>query len=117
MNFFTLVMILAVLVGSLLAHRFGPYYWDYWKMKEITKTTALHWKVYSRKAAEEKLVYMLSEKEFGDNYIGPDFCGFSETSKTRTVWCSWEVEVNYPFSDHIRTLSFATEHAARMDGR
>ena len=33
-------LILVALLGASVAfvYRFGPYYWDFWQMKEVTKT-------------------------------------------------------------------------------
>ena len=115
-NFIAVVLIVAAIAAITFIYRFGPYYWDYWKMKEITKTTALQWKVYSKKAAEEKLRHMVSPSEFGDDYIEADLCHFEDGGKRLTVWCAWEVDVYYPFSENIKTLSFSTEHTESMDG-
>ena len=99
----------------MLVERFGPYYWDYWKMKEVTKTAALQWKVYSRKAAEEKLRSMLDDKDISQ-YIEPSYCQFEDRLNAVAVYCSWEVDVYYPFSENYRTLDFSTEHVVSMDG-
>jgi hypothetical protein len=114
-NMFAVAMLVVFAAGALLVERFGPYYWDYWKMKEVTKTAALHWKVFSRKAAEEKLRSMLDDKEISE-YIEPSYCIFEDGLKRGTVYCSWEVDVFYPFSDSYRTLDFHTEHTVQMDG-
>ena len=110
------VLIIAAVVAVIFVNRFGPYYWDYWKMKEVTKTVALHWKVYSKKAAVEKLDHMMSLDEFGDDYIEPGFCSWEELKSDLRVSCYWEVDVEYPFSDKIRTLVFTTEHTESVDG-
>ena len=44
-SWFTLLLIGLLAGGTMLTHRFGPYYWDYWQMKEITKSTARTWKM------------------------------------------------------------------------
>jgi hypothetical protein len=111
-----LVLIIATIVGFIFVNRFGPYYWDYWKMKEVTKTTALQWRVYSKKAAVEKLQHMLSLGEFGDDYIDPAFCSLEDLKSSLRVSCYWEVDVEYPFSDRVRTLVFTTEHIETLDG-
>ena len=114
-NMFAVAMILTMALGALLTDRFGPYYWDYWKMKEVTKTAALHWKVFSKKAAIEKLRSMLEDKEISE-YIEPSYCQFEDRLKGGVVSCSWEVDVYYPFSEKYRTLEFFTEHVVEMDG-
>lgn len=115
-NPLTMLIILAAFAAVVFVQRFGPYYWDYWKMKEVTKTAALHWKVYSKKAAVEKMDHMLSPGEFGDNYIEPGFCSWEDLSSSVRVSCYWEVDVEYPFSDKIKTLAFTTEHIESLDG-
>jgi len=114
-NMIAVVLLLVLASGILLLERFGPYYWDYWKMKEVTKTAALHWKVFSRKAAEEKLRLMLDDKDISE-YIEPSYCKFQDKLKRATVFCSWEVDVYYPFSENFRTLDFYTEYTVEMDG-
>jgi len=115
-NPLAIILILAAITAVIFVNRFGPYYWDYWKMKEVTKTAALHWKVYSKKAAVEKLDHMLTLDEFGDDYIDPEFCSWEDLKSSLRVSCYWEVDVEYPFSDKIKTLVFVTEHVESMDG-
>ena len=115
-NALAFILIVGTIVGLIFAQRFGPYYWDYWKMKEITKTTALQWKVYSKKAAVDKMQHMLSLRQFGDDYIDPTFCNLEDLKNRLRVSCYWEVDVEYPFSDKVRTLAFATEHIESLDG-
>ena len=40
-------LILVVLLGASVSFviNFGPYYWDFWQMKEVTKTTVRTWKI------------------------------------------------------------------------
>ncbi len=69
-NLFTLFLVL--LFGSIitLVFRFGPYYWDFWQMKEITKTAVRTWKIVGRQAGEDKLVTMIDDKGLAE-YIDP----------------------------------------------
>jgi hypothetical protein len=115
-NGLAVVLILGAFVAMVFVQRFGPYYWDYWKMKEVTKTAALHWKVYSQKAAVEKLEHMMSAKQFGDDYIEPGFCSWEDFKSEVRVSCYWEVDVEYPFSDKVHTLVFTTEHVESITG-
>ena len=114
-SLFSLFLILILVAGVMLVHRFGPYYWDFWQMKEITKTTVRTWKIVGRQAGEDKLVAMIDDKGLAE-YIDPAFCDFIDTRNTIRVHCSWEVDVYYPFSENIRTLAFRTEHEEDMDG-
>jgi hypothetical protein len=114
-SLFTLLLFLGIGVGVVGTNRFGPYYWDYWQMKEITKSTARTWRVLGRKAADEKLSTMIEDRGLSD-YIDPSFCDIHEVASGYRVQCSWEVDVYYPFSDTIRVLSFETEYIAHMDG-
>ena len=110
----TVIVLLAFAAGVVGTQRFGPYYWDYWQMKEITKTTARTWRILGRQTALDKLRTMIDDRGMAD-YIDPSFCDLSEVRGGFRVECSWEVDVYYPFSESIRTLSFATEHFAQMD--
>jgi hypothetical protein len=114
-SLFTLLLLIGIAAGIAGTHRFGPYYWDYWQMKEITKSTARTWRVLGRNAADEKLATMIEDRNLSD-YIDPSFCDLHEVGSGFRVQCSWEVDVYYPFSESIRTLSFATEYVAHMDG-
>ena len=111
---FTLILFVVLGISVIFVQRFGPYYWDFWQMKEITKTTARTWKILGRQLADEKLAYMMEERGLSD-YIDPSFCDLTNSINGRRVHCSWEVDVYYPFSDTIRTLSFETEHVTGMD--
>ncbi len=113
-SFFSLFLILILVGGVLLVQRFGPYYWDFWQMKEITKTTARTWKMFGRQEAESKLETMIEDRDLLD-YVDPTFCDLIEQNKGVRVHCSWEVDVYYPFSEKIRTLAFRTEHFESMD--
>lgn len=111
---FSLLLIL-IIVGSVVAvQRFGPYYWDYWQMKEITKTTARTWKVLGRQLADDKLAWMIEDRGLSD-YLDPSFCDMIDKSGGVGVRCSWEVDVYYPFSEKIKTFEFRTEHFESMD--
>ena len=116
-GFKPLTLILVFIIGSAitLVFRFGPYYWDYWQMKEITKTAVRTWKIVGRQAGEDKLVTMIDDKGLAE-YIDPAFCDFHEAQRSIRVQCSWEVDVYYPLSENIRTLAFWTEHEEDMDG-
>ena len=59
---------------------------------------------------------MLTLDEFGDDYIDPEFCSWGDLKSSLRVSCYWEVDVEYPFSDKIKTLVFVTEHVESMDG-
>ena len=111
----TLIVGLLVAATTVMVFRFGPYYWDYWQMKEITKSTVRTWKIVGRQAGEDKLVSMIDDKGLAE-YIDPAFCDFVDTRSAIRVHCSWEVDVYYPFSESIRTLAFRTEHEEDMDG-
>ena len=113
-SFFSLFLIVILAVGVLLVHRFGPYYWDFWQMKEITKTTARTWKMFGRQEAEGKLATLIEDRGLVD-YLDPTFCDLITQNKGVRVHCSWEVDVYYPFSENIRTLAFETEHFESMD--
>ena len=113
-SLFSLILLLVIAAGIVGTKRFGPYYWDYWQMKEITKTTARTWRILGMQAATEKLGVMLQDRGLSD-YIDASFCDLSEFRDGYRVACSWEVDVYYPFSETIRTLSFSTEHVAQMD--
>ena len=108
-SWFTLLMIVLMVGGTMLVYRFGPYYWDYWQMKEVTKSTARTWKMFGRQAGLEKLNALIEEKNLSD-YLDSAFCDLIEHHDGVRVQCSWEVDVYYPFSDSYRTLSFRTEH-------
>jgi hypothetical protein len=113
-NLFTVVLVLAVAAGIVGTKRFGPYYWDYWQMKEITKSTARTWRVLGRQAADDKLATMIEDRGLAD-YIDPAFCDLKELNDGLRVQCSWVVDVYYPFSETIRSMSFETEYVAHMD--
>lgn len=113
-SFFSLFLILILIAGVSLVHRFGPYYWDFWQMKEITKTTARTWKMFGIKDAEAKLGTLIEDRGLVD-YLDPTFCDLIDQNKGVRVQCSWEVDVYYPFSEKIRTLAFQTEHFESMD--
>ena len=113
-SFFTLFLILVFASGVVLVQRFGPYYWDFWQMKEITKTTARTWKMFGRQEADAKLATMIEDRDLLD-YLDPTFCDLIDQNQGVRVHCSWEVDVYYPFSEKIRTLAFETEHFESMD--
>jgi hypothetical protein len=111
---FSLLLILTI-VGSVVAvQRFGPYYWDYCQMKEITNTTARTWKILGRQLADDKLAWMIEDRGLSD-YLDSSFCDMIDKSSGVRVQCSWEVDVYYPFSEQIKTLEFRTEHFESMD--
>ena len=114
-SLFLIFVLLLMAAAVMMVRRFGPYYWDYWKMKEVTKTAALHWKMFGRPAGEEKLVGLLEDKEISD-YIEPGYCEFVDRGDEKNVYCSWEVDVYYPFSEEYRTLSFETDAISTVDG-
>ena len=83
-NMFAVLLVLAIAAGCMLVERFGPCYWDYWKMKEVAKTAALHWKMFGKKAGEEKLVGMLDAKDISD-YIEPSYCELVNRGEEKSV--------------------------------
>jgi hypothetical protein len=113
-SLFSVVLILVIASAVMMVQRFGPYYWDFWQMKEITKTTARTWKVLGRQVADDKLANMIEDRGLVE-YLDPSFCDMVDQNKGVRVHCSWEVDVYYPFSETIKTLEFRTEHFESMD--
>jgi hypothetical protein len=113
-SLFSVILILLIAGTVLMVHRFGPYYWDFWQMKEITKTTARTWKVMGRQTADDKLASMIDDRGLVE-YLDPSFCDMVDQTRGVRVHCSWEVDVYYPFSETIKTLEFRTEHFESMD--
>lgn len=95
--------IAAVVYGVWL---FGPYYWDYLKMKQIAKTAVLDWHAFdSERHARSRYMTELKARHIPD-YIDPEACSFEEESGLRIVECDYSVDVYYPFTDYYKTLHF-----------
>jgi hypothetical protein len=103
------VFFLCFVAGAVVAYTFSPYYWDYLKMQEVTKSAVLEWDAWdSKPRAVTRLADELERREIPD-YILDEDCEFiEEANQTYTVRCAWAVDVYYPFTDKFRTLSFET---------
>ncbi len=113
-SLFSFVLILLIAGTVVMSQRFFPYYWDFWQMKEITKTTARTWKILGRQVADDKLATMIEDRGLSE-YLDSSFCDMVDRSRGVYVHCSWEVDVYYPFSEKIKTLAFQTEHFQSLD--
>lgn len=102
------ILLFALLAGGALwAYLFSPYYIVYFKMKEITKSVMLDWVGLNEGKARRRLGEEFRRQDIPD-YIETTFCDLKTVGNTKSVTCSWEVDVYYPFTDYYKTLSFET---------
>lgn len=85
---------LVVLVGG--GALFGPYYWDYLTVKEITRSTALTYlETELFKKAEEELHYQVQQRELPDYFDPTTMCVLNEDRKKRfVIRCEWAAYVD-----------------------
>ena len=97
-------VIAAALGGAAL---FGPYYWDYLVVKEITRTVALTWEATGlHHKAEMKLDEEATNRELPDYIDYKSACTLAESGRMKVVNCAWVAHVYYPFTDYYKTLDF-----------
>ena len=108
-----ILMFLVAIVAALWGYLFMPYYLVYFKMKEITKSVMLDWVGLNEGKARRRLGEEFRRQEIPP-YIELDFCELKTEGQERSVVCSWEVDVYYPFTDYYKTLEF--EAWAMHDG-
>ena len=114
-NLIGLMITVVLAVGGLLAYLFAPYHLDYMNMKEVVSSASLAWYANDAKSSgERKLEEQLRGKEI-DYITRKDNCSFEEAAGMFTTYCSWEVDVYYPFTDFYKTIWY--EVTAECDDR
>jgi hypothetical protein len=102
-------LLLGLVAAAVLAWTFLPYYWDYMKMQEVTKSAVLEWDAWDeRRRAEDKLADLLDRRSIPDYILAEDCQFLEEPDQIYTVRCAWKVDVYYPFTQKFKTLSFET---------
>jgi len=113
-NILTILLLLIVVAAGEAAWLFGPYYWDYQVMKEITKSSAREWDALGEMKARAKLSHLLAKRGL-DDYITERECNFEERGAVKVIDCRWVVDVYYPFTRYYKTLDFSLN--TQIDGR
>lgn len=104
-NVIGVILILALLIGLVFLHTFGPYYWDDISMGEVVKNTALSCQDRDEQAGHVRLTQELAAHEI-PTYIEERDCSINRRGEDCTVRCAWTVAVSWPFTDIQRELSF-----------
>lgn len=104
-NIVSLFFLVAILGSALWGYLFMPYYLVYFRMKEITKSVMLDWVGLNEGKARRRLGEEFRRQEIPD-YVPMDLCELKTEGQERSVTCTWEVDVYYPFTDYYKTLSF-----------
>ncbi len=107
-NIVGILIVLALIVGALFLHAFGPYYWDAVNMKEVVQNTAITYQDRGKGKAGERLTQELYQRDIPD-YIRERDCKFSSRGEIFTVRCEWQAEVAWPFTSITRVMSFDIE--------
>jgi len=115
-NILSLLLLLALVAGGGACWLFGPYYWDFEVMKEITKSSAREWSALGELKGRAELTHLLAKREL-DDYITERDCTFEERGSMKIIDCRWVVEVPYPYTSHTQVLDFSltTQIDARGD--
>ena len=102
----SLLLLLLLGAGGLWAWTFGPYYWDFMKLKEINRLVAREWSALGEAKARAMLDSELGKSAMAD-YVYPQDCQFTKVSPNlMRLHCAYSVDVQYPFVERYRTLSF-----------
>jgi hypothetical protein len=99
------LLILALVVGLVYLHTFGPYYWDSVSMGEVVKNTAMSCQERDEMAGETRLTQELKAHEI-PTYIEEGDCNILKRGEDCTVSCAWKVAVSWPVIGVPRELSF-----------
>lgn len=108
---------LVALVGG--GALFGPYYWDYLTVKEITRSTALTYletEIFQK--AEQELQQQVQQRELPDYFDPNTMCTLNEDRKKLfVVRCEWTAYVYYPFTDYYKALHFTVTSETDAQGQ
>ncbi len=107
-NIVGVVLVLALIIGAIFLHTFGPYYWDAVNMKEVAQNPSITYAERGKDRAMDRLTQELYQRDIPD-YIVEDDCKLSNRGEVFTVRCAWDVEVAWPFTTVTRVMSFETE--------
>ncbi len=107
-NIVGILIVLALIVGALFLHTFGPYYWDAVNMKEVVQNTAITYQDRGREKGLQRLTQELYQRDIPD-YILENDCKLSSERQIFTVRCAWDIQVAWPFTEIYRTMSFDVE--------
>lgn len=107
-NIMGVILVLALVVGGVFLHTFGPYYWDAVNMREVVQVTAITFQERGKKHAVERLTQELYHRDIPE-YIQESHCKLTEHGKIFEVRCAWEVQQAWPFTSIYRTMSFEAE--------
>ncbi len=104
-NIVGILLVLALVVGGLYVHAFGPYYWDAVNMDEVVRNVCITYQDRGMNYAKERLTRELYQRDIPD-YIQESHCRLSHRGEIFEVDCTWEVQVAWPFTEIYRTMSF-----------
>jgi hypothetical protein len=117
MRFLTGVLIVAGLAALAWAWLFGPYWLDYFRMKDVVGSAALSWSAFDEARGRMELAQGLRKREIPD-YLTPDACDFyQDPGGIKVVDCGWTVDVMIPGLDSARRLHFDVRESVGADGR
>lgn len=117
MRFLTVVLIVALAFALGWAWLFGPYWMDYFRMKDVAGSAVLSWAAFDERKGHLELETELRRREIPD-YFRADSCRFyKEPGDVKVVDCAWAVDVVIPVVAQTRRLSFQVKQSATKDGR
>jgi hypothetical protein len=107
-NIVAILILVALVIGALFLHTFGPYYWDAINMKEVVRNSALTYQDRGKEKGLERLTQELYQRDIPD-YIVEDDCRLENRGEIFTVRCAWTVSQDWPFTSIAREMSFDVE--------
>lgn len=117
-NIFGTTIILALLAIVAAGALFGPYYWDYLVVKELTRTAALTFvETEQPEKAKEELMVGVQQREVPEYFDPATMCTFEQNKVQYTVRCRWTAYVYYPLTDYYKALPFDVTSQVNAGGQ
>ena len=117
MRFLTVVLVIALAFAVGWAWLFGPYWMDYYKMKDVAGSAALSWAAFDERKGHLELEMELRRREIPDDFRADSCRFYKEPGDVKVVDCAWAVDVVIPVVAQTRRLSFQVKQSATKDGR
>lgn len=114
--FFSLVLIVGLVVGVGWLYYFFPHYWIEFKMSNCVGDAVLTWANRGMEKGKEQLRMSMDERGITDEVDRELECKFYEEGDLKIVECEWERYIDVPLVGK-RKLVLYQEASATRDGR
>lgn len=111
-----MVVLVGLIIGGFFLYLYGPMYWDYYNVKEISRQVAIEWKQNQDLTwAKQSLIGDLKKKKVSYD-VEDKSCRLRMVSQRFEINCEWTAYAEYPLIKKTIEKTFTLHTEVKLDG-